>query len=101
MIESIQYVTEDKRAIVFIKEGQSNSSYTATHVAEFLSENGYKPTLEIWSQTGIIVPDVKEGGLDKILRDNFEFIAPPATPSTSPYTIEPRMTLPKDQLYTP
>ena len=100
MIEAIQYI-ENERAIVFMKEGQKNDSYTATHVAKFLTENGYKPSVEVWSQTGIIVPDAKPGSLDEILRNNFEFVTPPAKPSNSPYTFEPRMTLPKDQPYTP
>ncbi len=70
MIEAIQYIKEEEKAVVFM---EGNSYSTAKDVAFLLQEQGYTAQIEAWDKTGVIVKGVTQGSLDSILRDNFEF----------------------------
>lgn len=89
MIEAIQYITEEEKAVVFM--GGNNYS-NARDVAFLLQEQGYTAHIEAWDKTGVIVEGVTQGSLDSMLRNNFEFrtYSDHTNDDTHPYTPEPR-----------
>jgi hypothetical protein len=89
MIEAIQYITEEEKAVVFM---DGNSYSNAKDVACLLQEQGYTAHIEAWDKTGIIVKGVAQGSLDSILRNNFEFrtYSDHTNDDTHLYTPEPR-----------